>query len=133
MKSKLCYTAGDPHGIGMDIILQICQQQVLDDVIVIACLQNLKARAEKIGLNVKFLSEMQKANSIKQLVVKDFPLGEVVNESTSKASIANQVIRLIDEAIDGCQTGRYSAMVTGPLNKALINDAGIQFSVLHYQ
>lgn len=41
---------------------------------------------------------------------------------------AAQVLQLIDRAVTGCQRGEFAAMVTAPVQKSLINDAGIAFT-----
>ena len=41
---------------------------------------------------------------------------------------ARHVLQLLDRAIDGCVSGEFAAMVTAPVQKSVINDAGIKFS-----
>ena len=52
----------------------------------------------------------------------------VVEPGEPETANAGYILKALDIAIDGCMQNEFSAMVTGPLNKALINDAGIQFS-----
>ena len=41
---------------------------------------------------------------------------------------ARYVLATLDAAIAGCQDGRYDAIVTAPVQKSVINDAGVPFS-----
>jgi len=119
MKSteKIAYTIGEPAGIGPELILQLAQTHSVEDIVVIgdACL--LSQRAEKLGLSLP-----------KSLSMVDVPIHNL--DCCGRADIANVdgVINMLNAAIDGCMQGEYSAMVTGPLHKGVINDAGLAFS-----
>ena len=117
---QIAYTSGDPAGIGMDIILQACQRTVLDDVVVLANQDWLAFRAEKLGLAIEFLSPTESAQKQGQLRVEHF--------DTSEEHSAFFTMGFLDRAIEGCQNGEFAAMVTGPVNKAVLNDAGFAFT-----
>ena len=117
---QIAYTAGDPAGIGMDIIIQACQQTVLADVLVIANEDWLAFRAEKLQLPIELLHPSASVQKQGQLRVEHF-------ESSEEHS-AFFAMGFLDRAIEGCQTGEFAAMVTGPVNKAVINEAGFSFT-----
>ena len=117
---QIAYTAGDPAGIGMDIIIQACQQTVLADVLVIANKDWLAFRAEKLQLPIELLHPSASVQKRGQLRVEHF-------ESSEEHS-AFFAMGFLDRAIEGCQTGEFAAMVTGPVNKAVINEAGFSFT-----
>ena len=117
---QIVYTSGDPAGIGMDIILLACRQTVLADVVVLANKDWLAFRAEKLGLSIELLTPSISVQKLGQLRVEHF--------DTSEEHSAFFTMGFLDRAIEGCQNGEFAAMVTGPVNKAVINDAGFAFT-----
>ena len=119
MKStkKIAYTVGEPAGIGPELILQLAQTHSLDDIVVIGDAQLLEKRARSIGLKIP-----------QELSILDTPIEN--SDCCGNADTANVdgVISMLNKAIDGCLEGQFSAMVTGPLHKGIINDAGTAFS-----
>ncbi len=118
MKSthKIAYTVGEPAGIGPELILQLAQTDDLSDVIVIGDARLLKQRAETLGL------------SLDNLAVLDTPVNDFRVCGQPDTSNVDGVINMLNRAIDGCLNHEFAAMVTGPLHKGIINDAGIDFS-----
>ena len=117
---QIVYTSGDPAGIGMDIILQACQQTVLTDVLVLANKDWLTFRAEKLGIAVELLAPSESVQKLGQLRVEHF--------DTSEEHTAFFTMGFLNRAIEGCQNGEFAAMVTGPVNKAVINESGFAFT-----
>lgn len=116
-ESPIAYTLGEPAGIGPDIILQLAQQQSLSDVVLIGDADALRLRAEALGIL------LPKGLAIDHVAVKKPTV-------CGQASVDNVpgVLAMLDRAIDGCLDGEFSAVVTGPLHKGVINDAGVVFS-----
>ncbi len=114
---KIAYTVGEPAGIGPELILQLAQSHSIDDIAVIGDKRLLLSRANKLDLEIPV-----------DLEVIDTPISNL--HCTGRADTANVcgVIKMLNTAIDGCLEGRFSAMVTGPLHKGIINDAGVAFS-----
>lgn len=129
---KIVYTSGDPAGIGLDIILQAAQQFSFDELVVLANPVLIEHRTQQLGLSIDFMNEDDAGVAgVGCLRLRPINLDQVLENSfdnLSSADTANYVLAMLDIAIEGCLTGQYVAMVTGPLNKALINDAGINFS-----
>ncbi|MEM8844217.1 MAG: 4-hydroxythreonine-4-phosphate dehydrogenase PdxA [Pseudomonadota bacterium] len=120
----LAITAGEPAGIGLDIILQSCEQ--INDCIVIADQGALEQRANTLNLNVKICdSPAKEAN---QLYVKHIATSAPVDAGRLNQDNSNYVLACLDEAISGTLKGAYSGIVTAPLHKGIINDAGIPFT-----
>ena len=115
--APIAYTLGEPAGIGADIILQLAQDHDLSNVIVVGDTQLLALRAEQLGLGIP-----------KSLATKHIPIeNPTVSGKPDTVNVAG-VLSTLDCAIDGCLSSEFSAMVTGPLHKGIINDAGISFS-----
>ena len=60
--------------------------------------------------------------------VIDIPLAAPVSPGRLDAANARHVLGMLDRAIDGCVSGEFAAMVTAPLQKSVLNDAGIPFT-----
>lgn len=122
---KIVYTSGDPAGIGLDIILQAAEQINLDDIVVLANPDLIQQRSQQLGLSIDIVEEdyagLINAGSLRLRSIN-------VDVEETSASSAKYVLNMLDVAIDGCLNDQYAAMVTGPLNKAVINDASIAFS-----
>ena len=121
ISNRIVYTSGDPAGIGMDIIIQAAQHHDLDDIIVLANQDWLSFRAEKLKLPIEMLaSDYQGKLKLGQLRVE-----HIDSEAEHSAFFT---MGFLDRAIQGCLSGEFAAMVTGPVNKAVINDAGFRFT-----
>ena len=115
--APLAYTIGEPAGIGTDIILQLSQHHDLSDLVIIGDERLLQKRAKLLGVE-----------SLESLNVIHAPIVTPDVLSTPCVENVDGVLKMLNIAIDGCQSGQFSAMVTGPLHKGVINDAGIDFS-----
>jgi 4-hydroxythreonine-4-phosphate dehydrogenase len=114
---KIAYTVGEPAGIGPELILQLAQSHPVDDLVVIGDLRLLKRRAQQLGISLP-----------SSLEVIDTPIANIEVDGHADTANVDGVMNMLNLAIDGCLEERYSAMVTGPLHKGIINDAGIHFS-----
>lgn len=120
----LAITAGEPAGIGFDIILQ--SYALLQDCIVIGDKNALRERATQLGIDVT-ISE-QACQQDNHIQVKHIATSSSVTAGMLDASNAPYVLACLDEAITGTEAGHYSAIITAPLHKGIINDAGIPFT-----
>ncbi len=112
----IAYTLGDPAGIGADIFLQYASHHPVDDLVVVGDERCLAARAKMLGLS------MPNCRIYQCSVNSPTVCGE------AKAENAAGILDMLDVAIDGCLNNEFSAMLTGPLSKSIINDAGTPFS-----
>lgn len=124
----IAYTVGEPAGIGMDIIIQLAQTDALSDVVCIGDVDAIKQRAEQLGLSVTLVAYPELPKQKQQLRVLNVPLSQKVMAGELDIAHVPSVINMLNTAIDGCKDGTFSAMVTGPLHKGIINDAGVVFS-----
>lgn len=125
---SLAYTVGEPAGIGLDIILQLASKTTLRDIVCIGDLRCLKKRAELLGLGIEFVDVNENIDNYGQLRVLHTPVIKPDVCGVPNAKNVAGVLAMLDRAIDGCVAGEFSAMVTGPLHKGVINDAQIAFS-----
>ncbi len=121
---QIAVTAGEPAGIGPDLMLSLADRSVDHDIIVIADPELLSQRAALLGVDIQ-LSDTPQAG---KLCVKAAPLASPCEAGKLNTDNANYVLNTLHLAIDGCQSGEFNAMVTAPVQKSVLNDAGIPFS-----
>ena len=129
---RLVLTPGDPAGIGPDLCLLLAQQSVSAELVIIADVELLKQRAKQLGIDIQIMAWMDSAKVIKHepgtLAVIHEPMNEMATAGQLSQANARYVLNTLDRAIDGCLDGTFDAMVTGPVHKGVINDAGIPFT-----
>ncbi len=128
----LAITAGEPAGIGPDLCVQIAQRAWPAPLVVIGDPDLLLERAKLLDLPLNLTPIGDEAvpgpTAPGQLFVD-----AVRTKSPSRCGRldprnAEYVLETLRRAADECVTGRYAAMVTAPVHKGIINDAGIRFS-----
>ena len=120
----IAVTSGEPAGIGPDICLALAQRQpqwqqasaVAARLVVIGDRALLQDRARQLGVDSAGLD------------IRHVPLRAPVVAGRLDAANARYVLDILDAALDGCVGGAYAAMVTAPVHKGIINDAGIAFT-----
>ncbi|MEW6131730.1 MAG: 4-hydroxythreonine-4-phosphate dehydrogenase PdxA [Pseudomonadota bacterium] len=128
----IAYTCGEPAGIGPDLALALAAQALPCRLRVLGNFDVLSARAEQLGLSVQFV-ELRAADATPEhtpgkLAVQSFVLATPVAAGKLDARNGAHVLALLDAALLGCMNGDYAAMVTGPVHKGIINEAGIPFT-----
>lgn len=128
---RVVITPGEPAGIGPDLVIQYVQKAHEHELICIADPIMLQQRAERLGLPLS-ISSYDINNVHKQtagcLTVLNEPLkNPSVCGEADKANAQSQ-LNALKRAVDGCLTGEFSALITGPMHKGIINEAGIPFT-----
>ncbi len=127
----LALTAGEPAGIGPDLCVQIAQQPLSCKLVVIADGELLLTRARQLKLPLELIDVavtepvQHKAGSLQFLHV---PLAQPALPGILHPANARSVLAMLERAVTGCQSGRFDGMVTAPVHKGVINDAGIPFT-----
>jgi 4-hydroxythreonine-4-phosphate dehydrogenase len=129
---RIALTPGEPAGIGPDICVQMAQRHQPAAVVVIADPDLLQSRARQLGLPLT-LKEYQPgrpthitaAGTLEILPVRC--AHHVVCGQADPAN-AGYILNTLRQAIHGCIQQEFDAMVTGPVNKEVINAAGIPFT-----
>jgi 4-hydroxythreonine-4-phosphate dehydrogenase len=129
---RLVITVGEPAGIGPDLVVQLAQQDWPVALVIAVDPQLLLARATQLHLPLTLLeydphtaSTPQRAGTLQVL-----PLSLPAAVTPGKLNPANSlgVLQSIARATEGCLRGEFAALVTGPVHKGVINDAGYAFS-----
>lgn len=128
--SPIVLTPGEPAGIGPDLVVQLAQQDQPMDFVVIADPRVLTDRAEQLGLPlvVNPYDPNNLVNKTGQLTVLPVLTKEPVQTGILNPQNSAYVMATLQRAVSGCLQGEFSALVTGPVHKAIINQASIKFS-----
>jgi 4-hydroxythreonine-4-phosphate dehydrogenase len=122
-RPRLVLTAGEPAGIGPDLCVMIAAQVQANpadfDLVCVADENLLRERAAQLGLELK---------SSAHFSIRHQPVTATVVPGKLDTRNARWVLGLLDTALQGCRSGEYDAMVTAPVQKSVINDAGIAFT-----
>ncbi|MCS4533872.1 4-hydroxythreonine-4-phosphate dehydrogenase PdxA [Neisseria montereyensis] len=125
----LAVTSGEPAGIGPDICLDLAFAEPTCRYVVLGDKDLLHERAEKLGKNIRLRDYRAGQTPEKGVLdVLSIPLRAPCEAGRLNAENAAYVLELLDTAFEGVQRGEFSAMVTAPLHKGIINDAGVPFS-----
>ena len=128
---RLVITPGEPAGIGPDLIIQLAQTAQEHELICIADSSMLQQRAKKLGLPLTINSyDVNKRQSkiAGSLTVLEEPLNNPSVCGIADKTNAQSQLNALQRAVAGCISGEFSALITGPMHKGIINEAGIPFT-----
>ena len=129
---RIIITPGDPAGIGIDLAIGLCQTKQSAEFVVIGDPDCIQARATMLGLPIEVDLVSHELTSLSQTAqrmnVLPIKLAETAVPGKPSLSNAKAIIDSIDSAVKVCLEGKFDALVTGPVNKAVINQAGISFT-----
>eukprot|EP00119_Amphimedon_queenslandica_P018029 XP_019858448.1 PREDICTED: uncharacterized protein LOC109586677 [Amphimedon queenslandica] len=132
----LALTPGEPAGIGPDIALAAASKAASKGIpfVAFADPELLEERARMLGIDIDLRpvdeNALPSACEIApgELPVAPIPLARIPRPGVPDAANSPYVLRCIDAAVKACHQGQAAALVTGPVHKGIINDAGIAFS-----
>ena len=126
----LYITSGEPAGIGPDICLSLADRIDERPIVVLADKQMLQQRAEHLDLNVELVDYVgqQDSSAVGQLYVEHVPLADTVVLGQLDANNAAYVLEQLRRSADYAMSGKSVGVATAPVQKSIINDAGIHFS-----
>ena len=130
---KLIITSGEPAGIGPDLCLQLSQHEIAAKILVLGNEQLFHERARQLSLSVDFhpvssIDEQIDSHRPGHLNLLSLPLPQTVEAGVLNPDNAQYVLQQLQTAVEACQSNQYQAMVTGPVHKGVINQAGITFT-----
>jgi len=121
-------TSGEPAGIGPDIIAGIDPSSFDARLVVIGDHQLLATRAAALGSEIEFVEYGKKPAAGSTIEVIHLPLTRPALPGQLDSANAGYVLKLLERACSACLDGEFDAMVTAPVQKEIINRAGISFS-----
>ncbi|HKY92326.1 MAG TPA: 4-hydroxythreonine-4-phosphate dehydrogenase PdxA [Nevskiaceae bacterium] len=132
MIPRILITPGEPAGIGPDLLLQIAQEPCPAELVAVCDPNLLRARALQLGLAIALddaeldqPAEVHEPGSLRILPVT-MPAASVAGQPDPANAL--YVLDTLKLATQTCMQKKAQALVTGPVQKSLINDAGIAFT-----
>lgn len=113
---RIAITSGEPAGIGPDICVLLAQLEIKAEITIIGDAEMLAARAKLLKLNFDTKKVLHS------------PIAAPVLAGVLNAKNSQYVLNTLTRAMDGCINSEFDAVVTAPVHKGVINDAGIAFT-----
>jgi 4-hydroxythreonine-4-phosphate dehydrogenase len=117
LKKPIAITAGEPAGIGPDLCLALADTEICEQLVIIADPAVMRARAERLGIAYP-----------EHLNIRPLTCPDPTVCGTPSMANAAALLDGLRQAVSGCLQGEYAALVTAPMQKSIINDAGIPFT-----
>ncbi|MDH3761986.1 MAG: 4-hydroxythreonine-4-phosphate dehydrogenase PdxA [Gammaproteobacteria bacterium] len=127
-EAGIIITSGEPAGIGPDIIAAIDPPRFDARLVVIGDRQLLAARAQALGSKIEFVEYGEKPPAGNRIETIHQPLAVPAVAGQLDAANAGYVLQMLERACNACLAGEFDAMVTAPVQKDIINRAGIDFT-----
>lgn len=132
MTLRIALTPGEPAGIGPDLVIQLAQNAQATELVAIADPELLQQRAQQLGLPLRLRAfngnAPAQATAAGELSIVSVKLDAAVQAQQLNPANAHYVLNTLSAATEGCLRGDFAAMVTAPVHKGVINQAGIAFS-----
>ncbi len=129
---RIAITPGEPSGIGPDLVLALSDTNYPHQLVVCASKALLQERAKLLDIDIEFIDYHAELTATPHqkgtLVVYDEVLGVPVEVGKLDKDNGHYVLSTLKRAVEGNLNGEFSALVTGPVHKGVINRAGISFS-----
>ncbi|MDH5228859.1 MAG: 4-hydroxythreonine-4-phosphate dehydrogenase PdxA [Gammaproteobacteria bacterium] len=128
---RIVITTGEPSGIGPDICLAVCQQAWDAELIFVGSQQVLQNRAQQLKQSINFETwnrQQIQPHQAGSMTLLDMPTATEVLAGQLNPQNSKAVLFSISAATEMCLAGKADAMVTAPIHKGVINQAGIKFS-----
>ena len=129
---RIAVTPGEPAGIGPDLCVFLAQQAHRVEIVVVADPAVLAERAatRKLPLRIRSFDEAASPKESRAGEVTVLPVATAVPRCAGKPDPRNarHILETLDIAVRGCLEHRFAALVTGPVHKGIINEAGIPFT-----
>jgi 4-hydroxythreonine-4-phosphate dehydrogenase len=129
---RIVVTSGEPAGIGPDACIALARQDWPADLVIAGDAKLLAQTAADLGAaplmsnyDPSAAPAVSRAGALKLL---DVPAAQAVVAGRLDTRNAASVIAMLDRACDGCMSGEFAAMVTAPVQKSTLIEAGFDFT-----
>ncbi|RDH91591.1 MAG: 4-hydroxythreonine-4-phosphate dehydrogenase PdxA [endosymbiont of Seepiophila jonesi] len=124
----IALTPGEPAGVGPDLCVMVAQEPLAAQVVVFADPGLLERRAEQLELPLTLIPFDAAEAEPGSLRILPVPLTAEAQCGRLNPANADYVLDTLRQATEGCLNGNFDALVTGPVHKGIINDAGHIFT-----
>jgi 4-hydroxythreonine-4-phosphate dehydrogenase len=129
---RIAITPGEPAGIGPDLVLELMKQDWPVELVLCADPELILSRAKLLGKTVELITydpsvpaQPQRAGT---LTIAPMSMAVSAEPGTLDEANGRYVLDTLQYACEGNMSAKFSAVVTGPVNKGIINKAGVSFS-----
>ncbi len=126
-------TPGEPAGVGPDLVIALAQKEWPIQLVVCADPELMLSRAQQLNLPLQlqpyspeYISPTQQAAGTLTILPVSLHSSVIAGELNRENGI--YVTETLAKACEGCLNGEFSALVTGPVHKGVINEAGVPFT-----
>ncbi|MBR0566407.1 4-hydroxythreonine-4-phosphate dehydrogenase PdxA [Azoarcus sp. L1K30] len=125
----LAITSGEPAGVGPELCARLAERDWQAHLVVLGDAELIEERLARIGSRVQ-VRPYQPGSGPQAGVLDVLHLSLACPAVAGHLDAANApyVLALLDRALQGCVAGEFAAMVTAPVHKGVICDAGVSFS-----
>lgn len=123
----IALTAGEPAGIGPDLCVLLSREEFPGRIVILGDPEVIAERSRMRTIAFD-LPEYRSRDSAPRFSILPIAVAERVAAGRLDPANARHVVALLDRAIDGCMRREFDAMVTAPVQKSVLNDAGIAFT-----
>lgn len=123
---RLAVSVGEPAGIGPDIVIKAARELRRFNTVLLADPQVLRERAEMLDRDLPAVA-YQPGDRAPGLSMAPVRLVHPCRPGRPDARNAPAVLAAIERGVEGCLSGEFDALVTGPVNKAVMRKAGLDF------
>jgi len=130
----LAITSGEPAGIGPELLAMLAERHVAQPfaarLVLLGDAALLERRATRIGLSLRFIEHdaLRLAPANGAVEIWHQPCAAPVTPGCLDSANAYSVLAMLQQASDACATGAFDALVTAPVQKSVLLDAGIPFA-----
>ncbi|WP_286233615.1 4-hydroxythreonine-4-phosphate dehydrogenase PdxA [Thalassotalea sediminis] len=132
MVNRIAITPGEPAGIGPDLMIKVAQQDWPVQIVVVAAKSLMQARAKELNVDIEFLDYDDTLPAVTHqagtMTILSVELEEPCITGQLNPANGHYVVETLRIACEKNINGDFDAVVTGPVHKGLINQAGIAFS-----
>ena len=125
---RLVLSSGEPAGIGPDLCLQLSNNTAVE-IVIIGNRELFQQRANKLGIDFNLPDyQAEKPPRAGHCCLLDIPLKNACVTGKLDSDNAHYILTMLERATQGCLDNEFAAMVTAPIHKGNINNAGIPFT-----
>ena len=131
-QARIAVTSGEPAGVGPDLCLKLASGPLPCELVCLGDRELLAARARQLGLKLNLWDyepeQPVRPHTPGTLAILNAPLAAAAEPGKLDTRNAAAVLGMLDRAAHGCLGGEFAAMVTAPVQKSIIIEAGFAFT-----